>query len=68
MFHHHLVGLCFESIDLKSSQAQHLVMIFSIIDRNQAGKKLGFVLERVINCDPILTISHLFEYNFLINC
>lgn len=68
MFHDHLVGLCFESIDLKSSQAQHLVMIFSIIDWNQAGKKLGLVLERVINCHPILAVSHLFEYNFLINC
>jgi hypothetical protein len=68
MLHDHLIRLCFESIDLKSSQAEHLVMIFSIVDWDQAGEELGFILKRVIYCYPILAISHSFEYNYLINC
>lgn len=45
MLHDHLIRLSFESIDLKSSQAEHLVMIFSIVDWDQAGEKLGFILK-----------------------
>jgi hypothetical protein len=45
MFHEELVWLTAEAVDLEPSQGQHLVVVLSIVDRNEAAEELLLAFE-----------------------